>query len=170
MSRSTVSGALTDGQIAPRPSGGGQKRSAHAFVVQGLLPFVWPKDRPDLRLRVVLAAIVLVIAKNRNGSCPGVLQACNRRFDEQRHRRRRTDISKHRHRCGGHDYRLWRGSHRDGCSDANPRCSLHVRRPARRAVSEQAHLPPPASALASLSPGATDRRTIACHRASNASD
>ncbi|MGI9426919.1 MAG: ABCB family ABC transporter ATP-binding protein/permease [Hyphomicrobiaceae bacterium] len=63
MSRSTVSGALTDGQIAPRPSGGGQKRSAHAFVVQGLLPFVWPKDRPDLRLRVVLAAIVLVIAK-----------------------------------------------------------------------------------------------------------
>jgi ABC-type transport system involved in Fe-S cluster assembly fused permease/ATPase subunit len=28
-----------------------------------LLPFVWPQDRPDLRQRVVLAGIVLVIAK-----------------------------------------------------------------------------------------------------------
>ena len=40
-----------------------RKRSTHAFVVNGLLPFVWPKDRPDLRRRVVLAAIVLVLAK-----------------------------------------------------------------------------------------------------------
>jgi ATP-binding cassette subfamily B protein len=28
-----------------------------------LLPFVWPADRPDLRLRVVAAGVVLVIAK-----------------------------------------------------------------------------------------------------------
>ena len=38
-------------------------RSTHAFVLNGLLPFVWPKDRPDLRRRVVLAAVALVLAK-----------------------------------------------------------------------------------------------------------
>ncbi len=32
-------------------------------VLRGLLPFVWPQGRPDLRLRVVLAFIVLVLAK-----------------------------------------------------------------------------------------------------------
>ena len=35
----------------------------HWHLLRGLLPFVWPHDRPDLRRRVVLAAIVLVIAK-----------------------------------------------------------------------------------------------------------
>jgi len=32
-------------------------------VIRGLLPFIWPEGRPDLRLRVVLALIVLLIAK-----------------------------------------------------------------------------------------------------------
>ncbi len=32
-------------------------------VLSGLLPFVWPAGRPDLRVRVVLAFIVLVLAK-----------------------------------------------------------------------------------------------------------
>ncbi len=32
-------------------------------VMRGLLPYVWPEGRPDLRLRVVLAFIVLVLAK-----------------------------------------------------------------------------------------------------------
>ncbi len=31
--------------------------------LKGLLPYMWPKDRPDLKLRVVLAMIALVIAK-----------------------------------------------------------------------------------------------------------
>ena len=35
----------------------------HWTVLRGLLPFVWPKGRPDLRLRVVLAFIVLLFAK-----------------------------------------------------------------------------------------------------------
>lgn len=34
-----------------------------ASVLWKLLPFVWPQDRPDLRLRVVLAGLVLVAAK-----------------------------------------------------------------------------------------------------------
>jgi ABC-type transport system involved in Fe-S cluster assembly fused permease/ATPase subunit len=38
-------------------------RASHRTVFTGLLPFVWPKDRPDLRLRVVLAFAVLVLAK-----------------------------------------------------------------------------------------------------------
>lgn len=38
-------------------------RRDHWRLAHGLLPFVWPEDRPDLRRRVVLAAIILVIAK-----------------------------------------------------------------------------------------------------------
>jgi ABC-type transport system involved in Fe-S cluster assembly fused permease/ATPase subunit len=38
-------------------------RAGHWWVFKGLLPFVWPKDRPDLRTRVVLAFAVLVLAK-----------------------------------------------------------------------------------------------------------
>ena len=38
-------------------------RTSHWSVFAGLLPFVWPKDRPDLRTRVVLAFAVLVLAK-----------------------------------------------------------------------------------------------------------
>ncbi|MEM8974266.1 MAG: ABC transporter ATP-binding protein/permease [Pseudomonadota bacterium] len=33
------------------------------FVMRGLVPFVWPSERPDLRWRVVAAAILLVLAK-----------------------------------------------------------------------------------------------------------
>jgi ATP-binding cassette, subfamily B, heavy metal transporter len=35
----------------------------HWRLFSGLLPYVWPSDRPDLRRRVVLAAIALVAAK-----------------------------------------------------------------------------------------------------------
>jgi ATP-binding cassette, subfamily B, heavy metal transporter len=35
----------------------------HFSILRTLLPFVWPKDRPDLRRRVVLAGVVLMIAK-----------------------------------------------------------------------------------------------------------
>jgi ATP-binding cassette subfamily B protein len=38
-------------------------RADHWTVVKGLLPFVWPEGRPDLRRNVVLACIVLVVAK-----------------------------------------------------------------------------------------------------------
>lgn len=38
-------------------------RSEHSKVFRGLLPFVWPDGRPDLKLRVVLAFGVLIIAK-----------------------------------------------------------------------------------------------------------
>ncbi len=38
-------------------------RTSHWAVFTGLLPFVWPKDRPDLRTRVVAAFAVLVLAK-----------------------------------------------------------------------------------------------------------
>ncbi len=40
-----------------------EQRPAHVRVMRGLLPFVWPRERPDLRRRVVLAALVLVAAK-----------------------------------------------------------------------------------------------------------
>jgi ATP-binding cassette, subfamily B, heavy metal transporter len=39
------------------------ERSSHWFVLRALAPYVWPKNRPDLRRRVVLAVIALVLAK-----------------------------------------------------------------------------------------------------------
>ncbi len=39
------------------------ERSNHWSVLRALAPYVWPEDRPDLRLRVVLAVIALVLAK-----------------------------------------------------------------------------------------------------------
>ena len=39
------------------------RRASHWSVLGDLLPFVWPKDRPDLRRRVLLAFVALVLAK-----------------------------------------------------------------------------------------------------------
>jgi ATP-binding cassette, subfamily B, heavy metal transporter len=38
-------------------------RTGHLTVLRGLAPYVWPADRPNLRLRVVLALIALIFAK-----------------------------------------------------------------------------------------------------------
>ena len=38
-------------------------KGGHRNAVRDLLPYVWPADRPDLRTRVVLAFVALVIAK-----------------------------------------------------------------------------------------------------------
>jgi ATP-binding cassette subfamily B protein len=40
----------------PKPKG-------HFSILRTLLPFVWPEDRPDLKRRVMLAGVVLVLAK-----------------------------------------------------------------------------------------------------------
>ena len=40
-----------------------QNRADHWTVLRGLLPFVWPEGRPDLRRNVVAAFAVLVVAK-----------------------------------------------------------------------------------------------------------
>jgi ATP-binding cassette, subfamily B, heavy metal transporter len=38
-------------------------RTSHRTVLSGLLPFIWPQGRPDLRVRVVVAFAVLLMAK-----------------------------------------------------------------------------------------------------------
>ncbi len=57
---------------SPAPPGDDlfDQRSSHWTVLRGLAPYVWPKDRPDLRLRVVLAFIALVLAKVITVSTP----------------------------------------------------------------------------------------------------
>lgn len=45
-------------------------RSDHWMVFSGLLPFVWPEGRPDLKLRVVIAFAVLILAKFVTVSVP----------------------------------------------------------------------------------------------------
>jgi ATP-binding cassette, subfamily B, heavy metal transporter len=38
-------------------------RASHRALFSGLLPYVWPERRPDLKVRVVIAFVVLLIAK-----------------------------------------------------------------------------------------------------------
>ena len=38
-------------------------RASHRSVMIGLVPFVWPQRRPDLKIRVVVAFAVLLVAK-----------------------------------------------------------------------------------------------------------
>ena len=47
-------------RLAPAPE---QAEPQHEAILRHLLPFVWPKGRPDLKLRLVLAGIALVAAK-----------------------------------------------------------------------------------------------------------
>ena len=40
-----------------------QARAEHINVLKELFPYIWPADRPDLKIRVMLAFVALVIAK-----------------------------------------------------------------------------------------------------------
>jgi ATP-binding cassette, subfamily B, heavy metal transporter len=40
-----------------------QARTGHLTVLRELAPYIWPAGRPDLRMRVVLALVALIIAK-----------------------------------------------------------------------------------------------------------
>ncbi len=44
-----------------QPAGAGDEQ--HFDIVKRLMPFVWPKGRPDLKLRLVLAGVALLAAK-----------------------------------------------------------------------------------------------------------
>ncbi len=50
--------AVSYHSAAPEPSG-----EQHVAILKYLLPFVWPKGRPDLKVRLVLAAAALIAAK-----------------------------------------------------------------------------------------------------------
>ncbi len=47
-------------QHAAAPEAPGEQ---HVAILKYLLPFVWPKGRPDLKVRLVLAAVALIAAK-----------------------------------------------------------------------------------------------------------
>ena len=56
------------------PGKGGKGEADHWSVFKGLLPFVWPAGRPDLRVQVVAAFVVLVLAKIVTVLVPVVLK------------------------------------------------------------------------------------------------
>ena len=64
----TIPAAPDDKNEAARASG--QSETDHWIVFRGLLPFVWPEGRPDLRVRVVVAFAVLLVAKLVTVSIP----------------------------------------------------------------------------------------------------
>ena len=48
--------------VAHQATGAGAG-ATHLETMRGILPYIWPADRPDLRLRVVLAMVALVASK-----------------------------------------------------------------------------------------------------------
>ena len=53
------------------PAAPGEPVEQHAAILKYLLPFVWPKGRPDLKLRLVLAAAALIGWSVRIPKLPG---------------------------------------------------------------------------------------------------
>jgi len=47
-----------------------ENRKARVGVLKMLWPYIWPKDRPVFKLRILLAAICLVLAKVCNVYAP----------------------------------------------------------------------------------------------------
>ncbi len=61
---------VVDNSRATQATASDLRRSDHNMVLQGLLPFVWPDGRPDLKMRVIAAFAVLVVAKLVTVSVP----------------------------------------------------------------------------------------------------
>ena len=61
--------------ILPQAQGGlsGPPARSHADTLRSLLPYVWPKDEPGLRVRVVIALAALILAKVATVYVPVVL-------------------------------------------------------------------------------------------------
>ena len=56
--------------------------AGHAAAVRDLLPFLWPKGRPDLRARVVMAMVALVLAKLATVGMPFLYKAAVDALDQ----------------------------------------------------------------------------------------
>ena len=79
-----------DGVKAPAVKHGKAVRAEQWAVLRGLLPFVWPAGRPDLRLKVVWAFALLVLAKLVTVAVPVDLQGGDRLAAPPMSRRPRT--------------------------------------------------------------------------------
>ncbi len=143
-------------------------RTSHWEVFRGLLPLVWPQDRPDLRARVVLAFGVLLIAKLVTVAVPVFYKDA-------------TDMLTAAAGTGGIGagqgialgivmliLAYGTGARRHDGADAGSRRDLHRGRAERRPPAQQPHVRAPAPAVASLSPRAAHRRAVARHRAGDA--
>jgi ATP-binding cassette subfamily B protein len=64
-----------DGVKAPAVKHGNAVRAEQWAVLRGLLPFVWPAGRPDLRLKVVWAFALLVLVKLITVAMPVIYKA-----------------------------------------------------------------------------------------------
>ena len=64
-----------DGVKAPAVKHGQDVRAEQWAVLRGLLPFVWPAGRPDLRLKVVWAFALLVLVKLITVAMPVIYKA-----------------------------------------------------------------------------------------------
>ena len=55
--------------------------AGHLSVLRELVPYIWPAGRPDLRMRVVLALIALIVAKASHARGSHRLQGDRRSLD-----------------------------------------------------------------------------------------
>ena len=147
------------------PRGAPRSRSdARRGTVRQLWPYIWPSDRADLKLRVLLAVVVHdrgQVRHDRHSLCVqmGDRRAGGRRRGGQDSPARAAD---RRRRADGP---LRRAAHADGAVHAGPRRAVRGGGDERRAAPRHRGLRPSAPTVAALSSRAQDRRPDARSRA-----
>ena len=150
--------------LPPSPFDGAidrRKRDGSLFrVLQGLLPYVWPSQRPDLRRRIYLAFALMIAAKLITVCVPFAFKWATDAVSRE----------SHTHAPAGHELLglLWGplaltalyGGLRIamGFFHAGARRAVRRGRDERRAPPRAGGVRPPARALAALPPRAQDRR------------
>ena len=121
-------------RLSLQPGAAPRGEGEQIAILKAVLPYLWPAGRFDLKLRVVLALLCLVLAKVITVLTPfaykyAVDALTGRAAEGQRAGSRRAP------HCGTHSHGrcLWRRPHHDGGVRAAARRAVCQRRPACRA-------------------------------------
>ena len=145
----------------PKPAAGAsvdpRAQTSLAATVRHLWPYIWPSDRADLRLRIYVALVLMVVAKLVTVAIPysfkWATDALVGREDAAV-----AHLPAHPGRPAGADAGLRAAPHGDGGADPGARRALRLGRHACRAPHGQRRLRPSARTVAALPPRAQDRR------------
>ena len=120
-----------------------QARTGDLSVLRELAPYVWPADRPDLRMRVVFALLALVVAKAITLAVPIAYKAIVDLLTGEASAGEIAGLSALGLAAGPAMLIIAYGvgPRADGAVRAIPRRVVHRGRPACRARARQPHLP-----------------------------
>ena len=130
-------------------------------ILAGLWPYIWPSDRRDLKIRVLIAMVLLLLAKLATIAVPFTFKWAVDALTGQGTAPVAPSIMAGLGAGGADpdDDRLWRLAHPDGGADADARRHLRQGVDARGAPARLSRVRAHAPALLALPSGAQDRRS-----------